>query len=46
MPLRDLDYQARALARFDDYLNGKRSISKDIAKRLARRFNVRADLFL
>ena len=33
-------------SRISDILNGKRSISKDIAKRLARRFNVRADLFL
>ncbi|MEW5890173.1 MAG: helix-turn-helix domain-containing protein [Pseudomonadota bacterium] len=33
-------------SRISDILNGKRSISKDIAKKLARRFNVRADLFL
>ena len=31
--------------RISDILNGKRGISKDIAKKLARRFNVRADLF-
>ncbi|MHB1515500.1 MAG: helix-turn-helix domain-containing protein [Acidiferrobacteraceae bacterium] len=31
--------------RISDILNGKRSISKDIAKKLARRFNVGADLF-
>lgn len=33
-------------SRISDILNGKRAISKEIAKRLARRFNVRADLFL
>lgn len=33
-------------SRISDILNGKRGISKDIAKRLARRFNVHADLFL
>ncbi len=32
--------------RISDILNGKRSISKEIAKRLARRFHVHADLFL
>lgn len=32
--------------RISDILNGRRGISKDIARRLARRFNVRADLFL
>lgn len=32
--------------RISDILRGKRSISKEIAKRLAQRFNVRADLFL
>jgi HTH-type transcriptional regulator/antitoxin HigA len=29
-----------------EILNGKRSISKDTAKKLARRFNVSADLFI
>jgi len=33
-------------SRISDILNGKRSISKEIAKNLARRFNVHADLFL
>jgi HTH-type transcriptional regulator / antitoxin HigA len=33
-------------SRISDILNGKRSISKEIAKRLARRFHVRVDLFL
>ncbi len=33
-------------SRISDILNGKRAISKDIAKKLARRFNVHADLFL
>lgn len=33
-------------SRISDILNGRRHISKDIAKKLARRFNVRADLFL
>ncbi|WP_295390491.1 helix-turn-helix domain-containing protein, partial [uncultured Thiodictyon sp.] len=33
-------------SRISDILNGKRPISKDIAKKLARRFNVHADLFL
>jgi HTH-type transcriptional regulator/antitoxin HigA len=33
-------------SRISDILNGKRSISKEIAKKLARRFNVGADLFL
>ncbi len=32
--------------RISDILNGKRGISKELAKKLARRFNVRADLFL
>lgn len=32
--------------RISDILNGKRTISKEIAKRLAHRFNVRADLFM
>lgn len=32
--------------RISDILNGKRSISKEIAKRFAHRFNVRADVFL
>jgi HTH-type transcriptional regulator/antitoxin HigA len=33
-------------SRISDILNNKRSISKEIAKRLAHRFSVRADLFL
>lgn len=33
-------------SRISDILNGNRAISKEIAKRLARRFNVRADLFM
>ena len=33
-------------SRISDILNGRRDISKDIAKKLARRFNVHADLFL
>lgn len=33
-------------SRISDILSGKRSISKEIAKRLAHRFHVRADLFL
>ncbi len=33
-------------SRISDVLNGRRDISKDIAKKLARRFNVHADLFL
>ena len=33
-------------SRISDILGGKRSISKEIAKRLAHRFHVRADLFL
>lgn len=33
-------------SRISDTLNGKRSVSKEIAKKLARRFNVSADLFL
>lgn len=33
-------------SRISDILGGKRSVSKEIAKRLARRFRVRADLFL
>ncbi|MBF0460119.1 MAG: transcriptional regulator [Magnetococcales bacterium] len=32
--------------RISDILNGKRTISKAIAKRLAHRFHVRADMFL
>jgi HTH-type transcriptional regulator / antitoxin HigA len=32
--------------RISDMLSGKRAISKDVAKRLAARFHVRADLFL
>jgi HTH-type transcriptional regulator/antitoxin HigA len=35
-----------AQSRISDILNGRRDISKDIAKKLARRFNVHADLFL
>lgn len=33
-------------SRISDIVNGNRSISKEIAKRLARRFHVRADVFL
>ncbi len=33
-------------SRISEILNGKRSISKDIAKKLAKRFNVSASLFL
>ncbi len=33
-------------SRISDILSGKRAISKEIAKRLAHRFHVRADLFL
>lgn len=33
-------------SRISDILKGRRSISKDIAKRLANRFHVRADIFL
>jgi len=33
-------------SRISDILNGKRAISKDIAKALARRFHVHADVFL
>lgn len=33
-------------SRISDILSGKRSISKEIAKRLAQRFHVHADLFL
>ncbi|MFA6984679.1 MAG: helix-turn-helix domain-containing protein [Arenimonas sp.] len=33
-------------SRISDILNRRRAISKEIAKRLARRFNVRVDLFL
>lgn len=33
-------------SRISDILGGKRSISKEIAKRLAHRFHVHADLFL
>ena len=32
--------------RISDVLSGKRSISKEIAKRFAQRFHVRADLLL
>jgi len=32
--------------RISEILNGKRAISKEIAKKLARRFNVHADVFL
>ena len=32
--------------RISDILNGKRGISKELAKKLAQRFKVRADLFL
>lgn len=33
-------------SRISDILGGRRSISKEIAKRLAQRFHVRTDLFL
>ena len=33
-------------SRISDILSGRRSISEDIAKRLAQRFHVRADVFL
>lgn len=33
-------------SRISDILTGKRSISKDLAKRFAQRFHVRADVFL
>jgi HTH-type transcriptional regulator/antitoxin HigA len=33
-------------SRISDILNGRRAISKDLAKKLARRFNVAADLFI
>ena len=33
-------------SRISDLRTGKRKISKDVAKKLAARFNVRADLFL
>jgi HTH-type transcriptional regulator/antitoxin HigA len=33
-------------SRISDILSGKRSISKEIAKQLAHRFHVRADVFL
>ena len=33
-------------SRISDILTGRRSISKDLAKRLAHRFHVRADVFL
>ena len=33
-------------SRISDILGGKRSISKEVAKRLAHRFHVRADVFL
>ena len=32
-------------SRISDFLKGKREISKEVAKKLAARFNVRADLF-
>jgi HTH-type transcriptional regulator / antitoxin HigA len=32
--------------RISEILNGKRAISKEIAKKLVRRFNVHADVFL
>ena len=32
-------------SRISDFLNGRREISKDVAKKLAARFTVRADLF-
>ena len=32
-------------SRISDFLNGKREISKGVAKKFAARFNVRADLF-
>jgi HTH-type transcriptional regulator/antitoxin HigA len=32
-------------SRISDFLSGKREIRKDVAKKLAARFNVRADLF-
>ena len=35
-----------AQSRISDILSGRRSISKEIAKRLAHRFHVRADVFL
>ena len=34
-----------AQSRISDFLKGKLEISKDVAKKLAARFNVRADLF-
>lgn len=33
-------------SRISDILNGRRTISKNLAKKLARRFNVSADLFI
>jgi HTH-type transcriptional regulator/antitoxin HigA len=33
-------------SRISDILNGRRSVSKEIAKKFARRFSVGADLFL
>ena len=33
-------------SRISDFVNGKRAISKEVAKKFAVRFNVRADLFL
>jgi len=33
-------------SRISDILNGRRAVSKEIAKKFARRFNVSADLFL
>lgn len=38
--------ECAAQSRISDILSGNRSISKEIAKRLAYRFHVRADLFL
>jgi HTH-type transcriptional regulator/antitoxin HigA len=32
-------------SRISDFLSGKREVSKNVAKKLAARFNVRADLF-
>jgi HTH-type transcriptional regulator/antitoxin HigA len=33
-------------SRISDILSGRRAISKDLAKKLAQRFNVAADLFI
>jgi antitoxin component HigA of HigAB toxin-antitoxin module len=35
----------REMGGHSDFLNGRREISKDVAKKLAARFTVRADLF-